>query len=317
MSDLSCPPTNNHCRKERLEFNKLQKRLRRNTGMAIKDFNMIEEGDRVMVCLSGGADSYTMLNILMNLQKSAPVNFELVAVNLDQKQPGFPEHVLPEYLNRLGIEYYIINRDTYSIVKSKIPEGKTTCGLCSRLRRGTLYSFAEDIGATKIALGHHKDDIVETLFLNMFYGSRLSAMPPKLLADDKRNIVIRPLAYCREKDIKRYASRLEFPIIPCNLCGSQENLQRQNIKAMLMAWEKVHPARVESIFAAVQNVAPSQLADTGLFDFCHLQIDRSGEKAPYEFDAQQTVFAGNHSSENVSSGNKTPEPGVVQVLQLK
>lgn len=275
--------------KEQYNFNKLQKRLRRHVGRAIEDFNMIEEGDRIMVCLSGGADSYTMLDILMNLQKVAPVSFQLVAVNLDQKQPGFPEHVLPEYLDKLGIEYYIVNRDTYSIVKQKIPEGATTCGLCSRLRRGTLYSFAEDINATKIALGHHKDDIVETLFLNMFHGSRLSAMPPKLLSDDKRNIVIRPLAYCREKDIKAFAAEKAFPIIPCNLCGSQENLQRQNIKAMLMEWERKHPSRVESIFTAMQSIAPSQLADNELFDFKSLTIDRSGERKPYEFEDDKTV----------------------------
>ncbi len=269
-------------------FNKLQKRLRRQTGQAIEDYNMIEPGDRVMVCLSGGADSYTLLTVLMSLKKSAPVEFELVAVNLDQKQPGFPEHVLPDYLSGLGIEYHIINRDTYSIVKDKIPEGKTTCGLCSRLRRGTLYSFAEEIGATKIALGHHKDDIVETLFLNMFYGSKLSAMPPKLLSDDKRNIVIRPMAYCREKDIKRFAELMEFPIIPCNLCGSQQNLQRQAIKAMLTEWDQ-KGGRTEAIFSAIQNIAPSQLADNDLFAFKTLKIDRSGERKPYEFDARQQV----------------------------
>ncbi len=269
-------------------FNKLQKRLRRQTGQAIEDYRMIESGDRVMVCLSGGADSYTLLNILMSLKKSAPISFDVIAVNLDQKQPGFPEHVLPEYLQGLGIEYHIINRDTYSIVKDKIPEGKTTCGLCSRLRRGTLYSFAEEIGASKIALGHHKDDIVETLFLNMFYGAKLSAMPPKLLSDDKRNIVIRPLAYCREKDIKRFADLMEFPIIPCNLCGSQQNLQRQAIKAMLAEWDK-KGGRTEAIFSAIQNIAPSQLADNALFDFKNLKIDRSGERKPYAFDTQQDV----------------------------
>lgn len=272
-------------------FNKLQKRLRRLTGQAIADYRMIEAGDRVMVCLSGGADSYTLLSVLRSLQQSAPVEFELVAVNLDQKQPGFPEHILPEYLDTLGIEYHIVNRDTYSVVKSIIPEGQTTCGLCSRLRRGTLYSFAEDIGATKIALGHHKDDIVETLFLNMFYGSRLSAMPPKLLADDHRNIVIRPLAYCREKDIKRFAELMEFPIIPCNLCGSQENLQRQNIKAMLADWEKTHPGRSEAIFSAMQNIAPSQLADTALFNFTDLEIDRSQARPSHPHAGHQSVVS--------------------------
>lgn len=278
---------------EKYSFNKLQKKLRRLTGRAIEDFNMIEEGDRVMVCLSGGKDSYAMLNMLMSLQKSAPIHFELIAVNLDQKQPGFPEHVLPEYLDSIGVPYHIINRDTYSVVKEKVPEGKTTCGLCSRLRRGTLYSFAEDIGATKIALGHHKDDIIETMFLNMFYGSRLSSMPPKLRADDGRNIVIRPLAYCREKDIMRFAEHLEFPIIPCNLCGSQENLQRQNIKAMLAEWERKHPSRIESIFTAMQNIAPSQMADTELFNFHDLTLDRSGERKEYEFADSQTIFSGN------------------------
>ncbi len=262
-------------RKNKVEFNKLQKRLRRLVGQAIIDFNMIEEGDKVMVCLSGGKDSYTMLDILMALQKTAPIDFELVAVNMDQKQPGFPEHVLPEYLTALGVPFHIIERDTYSVVKSVIPEGKTTCGLCSRLRRGTLYGFAEEIGATKVALGHHKDDIVETLFLNLFYAGRLKAMPPKLLADDKRNIVIRPLAYCREEDIESYAVQKGFPIIPCNLCGSQENLQRQVIKDMLRGWEKQYPGRVETIFSALQRVSPSQLADQKLFDFVNLALDRS------------------------------------------
>lgn len=276
----------------KLEFNKLQKRLRRHMGQAIEDYKMIEEGDRVMVCLSGGKDSYTMLNILMNLQKSAPIKFDLVAVNMDQKQPGYPEHVLPEYLDTLGLEYYIVNKDTYSIVKQKIPEGKTTCGLCSRLRRGTLYAFAEDIGATKIALGHHKDDIVQTLFLNMFYGSRLSGMPPKLLSDDKRNIVIRPLAYCRESDIEAFSEHKEFPIIPCNLCGSQENLQRQNIRKMLMEWEKTDGSRIEKIFSSMQNIAPSQMADPNLFDFASLTIDRSGERKEYEFESTLKIDAG-------------------------
>ncbi|MDX1803224.1 MAG: tRNA 2-thiocytidine(32) synthetase TtcA [Alcanivorax sp.] len=257
--------------KQRTRFNKLQKKLRREVGRAIADFNMIGEGDKVMVCLSGGKDSYTMLEILRNLQHSAPVNFELVAVNLDQKQPGFPEHVLPEYLEREGVAYHILEKDTYSIVKEKVPEGKTTCGLCSRLRRGSLYGFAEEIGATKIALGHHRDDIVETLFLNMFYGGKMKAMPPKLRSDDNRNIVIRPLAYSREKDIIEFSNFKDFPIIPCNLCGSQENLQRQVIKEMLNRWDREQPGRIENIFAAIQNIAPSQLADTRLFDFQNLE----------------------------------------------
>ncbi|MHA7879154.1 MAG: tRNA 2-thiocytidine(32) synthetase TtcA [Saccharospirillum sp.] len=257
--------------KSKTEFNKLQKRLRRETGRAIADYQMIEEGDVVMVCLSGGKDSYTMLEILRNLQTSAPVRFELIAVNLDQKQPGFPEHILPDYLKAQGIPFHILERDTYSIVKETVPEGKTTCGICSRLRRSTLYAFADQIGATKIALGHHRDDIIETLFLNLFYAGKLKAMPPKLLSDSGTNILIRPLAYCREADIIRYAEHKRFPIIPCNLCGSQENLQRQAIKAMLAGWEKTHPGRVENIFRAIGNVAPSQLADRNLFDFLSMQ----------------------------------------------
>ncbi|MAC16157.1 MAG: tRNA 2-thiocytidine(32) synthetase TtcA [Alcanivorax sp.] len=267
--------------KQRTRLNKLQKKLRREVGRAIADFNMISEGDKVMVCLSGGKDSYTMLEILRNLQHSAPVNFELVAVNLDQKQPGFPEHVLPEYLEREGVAYHILEKDTYSIVKEKVPEGKTTCGLCSRLRRGSLYGFAEEIGATKIALGHHRDDIVETLFLNMFFGGKMKAMPPKLRSDDNRNIVIRPLAYSREKDIIEFSNFKDFPIIPCNLCGSQENLQRQVIKDMLNKWDRDQPGRIENIFAAIQNIAPSQLADTRLFDFENLEDgqQQGGEQA--------------------------------------
>ncbi len=274
-------PQDNTDTQKRTRLNKLQKKLRRETGRAIADFNMISEGDKVMVCLSGGKDSYTMLEILRNLQHSAPVNFELVAVNLDQKQPGFPEHVLPEYLEKEGVAYHILEKDTYSIVKEKVPEGKTTCGLCSRLRRGSLYGFAEEIGATKIALGHHRDDIVETLFLNMFYGGKMKAMPPKLRSDDNRNIVIRPLAYCREKDIIEFSGLKDYPIIPCNLCGSQENLQRQVIKDMLQQWDKQQPGRIENIFAAVQNIAPSQLADTRLFDFENLEQgqQRGGEQA--------------------------------------
>lgn len=261
-------------RKTQLEFNKLRKRLRRNVGKAIADYNMIEGGDRIMVCLSGGKDSYGMLDILLNLQKTAPVAFDLVAVNLDQKQPGFPEDVLPRYLDGLGIEYYIVEKDTYSVVTRVIPEGKTYCSLCSRLRRGTLYGFAEQIGANKIALGHHRDDIVETLFLNLFYQSKIKAMPPKLLSDDGRNLVIRPLAYCSEADLTEYARLREFPIIPCNLCGSQDGLQRQAIKEMLNEWERRFPGRIESIFSAIQNVSPSQLADSELFNFRDLAISR-------------------------------------------
>ncbi|MAU04711.1 MAG: tRNA 2-thiocytidine(32) synthetase TtcA [Gammaproteobacteria bacterium] len=261
-------------KKDQFELNRSQKNLRRDVGRAIVDFNMIEDGDLVMVCVSGGKDSYTLLNILQSLQKYAPIKFRIHAVNLDQKQPGFPEHVLPQYLEELQIDYKIIEQDTYSIVKKKIPEGKTYCGLCSRLRRGILYNYAESLGADKIALGHHRDDIVETLFLNMFYGGNLSAMPPKLLSDDKRNIVIRPLAYCKELEIDRYAKLMNFPIIPCDLCGSQNHLKRQSIKSMLRQWDKKNPGRIESIFRSITNVSLSQLADVGLFPFRDLHIER-------------------------------------------
>lgn len=253
--------------KENFKLNRSRKNLRRDVGHAIADFNMIEDGDLVMVCLSGGKDSYAMLDILQRLQKSAPITFKLHAVNLDQKQPDFPEQVLPDYLESVGVDYKILEQDTYSIVTDKIAEGKTYCGLCSRLRRGILYNYAEKIGANKIALGHHRDDIVETLFLNMFYGGKLKAMPPKLLSDDKRNVVIRPMSYCKESEIELYAGLMEFPIIPCNLCGSQDNMQRQNIKAMLQGWDKQHPGRVETIFRSIANVSPSQLADVDLFSF--------------------------------------------------
>lgn len=262
--------------KQQYSLNKVAKRLQRNTGKAIADFNMIGEGERVMVCLSGGKDSFTLLDILVALQKRAPVNFELVAVNLDQKQPGFPEHVLPDYCREEGIPFHLIEQDTYSVVKRVVPEGKTTCGLCSRLRRGALYEFAAREGFTRIALGHHREDIIETFFLNLFNGGRIKAMPPKLLSDDGRNVVIRPLAYCAEADIRRYAERRQFPIIPCNLCGSQPNLQRQAIKAMLGEWKKRHPGRVENIFRALGHVSPSQLADRELFDFAGLGAADSG-----------------------------------------
>ncbi len=264
-------------KKRRTEFNKLRKRLRRQVGQAIEDFNMIEEGDRIMVCLSGGKDSYTLLDILLSLQRSAPVSFELIAVNLDQKQPGFPAHVLPDYLAERGVPFHVIEQDTYSVVKQIVPEGKTMCSLCSRLRRGSLYTFAAEQGMTKIALGHHRDDMIETLFLNMFHGSKLKSMPPKLCTDDGRHIVIRPLAYCSERDIESYAAAREFPIIPCSLCGSQDNLQRQMIKKMLQAWEKQSPGRLENIFRSMQNVVPSHLADGELFDFKGLYAIDSGE----------------------------------------
>jgi tRNA 2-thiocytidine biosynthesis protein TtcA len=246
---------------------RLESRLRSQVGKAIEDYGMIAQGDRVMVCLSGGKDSYAMLSLLLALKRAAPVSFELVAVNLDQKQPGFPAEVLPGYLTALGVPFHILEQDTYSVVQRVIPIGKTTCGLCSRLRRGALYSFAAEQGFTRIALGHHLDDIMETLFLNLFFGGTLKAMPPKLKSDDGRNMVIRPLAYCRERDLARYARAMDFPLIPCNLCGSQENLQRKEIKAMLADWERHHPRRLDSIAAALANVAPSQLMDTALFDF--------------------------------------------------
>ncbi|MBD9480746.1 tRNA 2-thiocytidine(32) synthetase TtcA [Pseudoxanthomonas sp. PXM02] len=252
------------------EQGKLAKRLRRQVGQAIADFGMIEEGDKVMVCLSGGKDSYTMLDILLQLQKKAPVRFELVAVNLDQKQPGFPEHVLPEYLERMGVPFHIIEQDTYSVVSRVIPEGKTMCSLCSRLRRGSLYSYAEENGFTKIALGHHRDDLVATFFLNMFFHAKLSGMPPKLLSDNGKHVVIRPLAYVREDDIAEYADAKAFPIIPCNLCGSQENLQRKQVKKMMDAWERETPGRIETISRALGDIRPSQLSDPNLFDFLSL-----------------------------------------------
>ncbi|WP_394191315.1 tRNA 2-thiocytidine(32) synthetase TtcA [Pseudoalteromonas atlantica] len=257
--------------KAQFNFNKLQKRLRRQTGQAVMDFNMIEEGDRIMVCLSGGKDSYTLLEMLKHLQRVAPIKFDLFVVNLDQKQPGFPEHVLPEYLDTQDVEYKIVEEDTYSIVTDIIPEGKTTCSLCSRLRRGILYRTAKELGATKIALGHHRDDMIETLFLNMFYGGKLKSMPAKLMSDNGEHMVIRPLAYCKEADIEQYAIHQAYPIIPCNLCGSQENLQRKHTKAMLAKWNEEHPGRIESIFTAMQNVVPSHLADNELFDFKQLK----------------------------------------------
>lgn len=252
-------------------FKRLQAQLRGLVGKAIEDYNLIEDGDKVMVCLSGGKDSYTMLDLLLSLQRCAPVNFELLAVNLDQKQPGFPEHVLPDYLDAIAVPYRIVEQDTYSVVQRLIPEGKTMCSLCSRLRRGVLYRVAEEEGATKIALGHHRDDIVETFFLNLFHGGQLKAIPPKLLTDDQRHVVIRPLAYCTERDIQRYANARQFPIIPCNLCGSQENLQRVQIKQMLQQWEREDPGRTARLFRSLQHVVPSHLADMSLFDFASLK----------------------------------------------
>ena len=256
-----------------LENNKLHKRLCRQVGQAIGDFNMIEDGDKVMVCLSGGKDSYALLDILMTLRERAPIDFEIIAVNLDQKQPNFPADILPAYLTKLGVAFHIENQDTYSIVKRLIPEGKTTCSLCSRLRRGILYRVADELGATKIALGHHRDDILETFFLNMFFGGKLKAMPAKLQSDDGKHIVIRPMAYVKEADSERYAEVKQFPIIPCDLCGSQENLQRKQIKGLMREWEKKYPGRVESIFSSLSTVVPSHLMDANLFSFKDLQVD--------------------------------------------
>jgi tRNA 2-thiocytidine biosynthesis protein TtcA len=261
-------------------FIRLRNNLISATGKAIGDYNMIEDGDTVLVCMSGGKDSHAMLMLLLALQERAPIDFKLIAMNLDQKQPGFPADILPIYLEKLGVEYRIVEADTYSIVKEKIPEGKTTCSLCSRLRRGVIYRTAKELGANKIALGHHRDDIVETLFLNLFFGAKMKAMPPKLATNDKQNIVIRPLAYCSEKDIAAYARQMGFPIIPCDLCGSQENLQRQRIKEMLHAWELEQPGRVNNIFRAIGNVEPSHLADTNLYDFKNLSHASAEDEDP-------------------------------------
>ncbi|MBP3222058.1 MAG: tRNA 2-thiocytidine(32) synthetase TtcA [Neisseriaceae bacterium] len=287
------------------ENNKLTKRLRHETGRAINDFQMIENGDKVMVCLSGGKDSFALLDILMQLKSSAPIQFTLFAVNLDQKQPNFPAEVLPNYLKNIGIDFKIIEEDTYSIVKRVIPDGKTTCGLCSRLRRGILYRVAKEIGATKIALGHHRDDIIETLFLNLFYGGKLKTMPPKLISDNGEHIVIRPLAYVKEKDLIRYAEIKQFPIIPCNLCGSQQNLQRQAIKEMLQLWQKQHAGRIENIFSALQNVAPSHLLDRQLFDFNHFHQKTDGD----------ILF----DNEDFSGSLKTPDTGkkIINILDSR
>jgi tRNA 2-thiocytidine biosynthesis protein TtcA len=297
--------TSNPALKIERETHKLQKRLCRQVGQAIVDYNMIEEGDRVMVCMSGGKDSYAMLDILLKMQQRAPVNFELVAVNLDQKQPGFPEHILPEYLQRMGVEFHIENQDTYSIVKRNIPEGKTMCSLCSRLRRGILYKVARELKCNKLALGHHRDDMLQTFFLNMFFGGKLKGMPPKLTSDNGEFIVIRPLANVAEKDLVRWAEHRQFPIIPCSLCGSQENLQRVQASKMLKEWEKQYPGRAETMFTALQNVVPSHLMDAKLHDFKSLKTtgipDDNGDKA---FD-----------EEEFSQPQRVPVPGM-KVVQL-
>jgi len=308
---------------------RLQAQLRSSVGKAIADFGMIAAGDRVMVCLSGGKDSYTLLDILISLQRSAPVAFELIAVNLDQKQPGFPEHVLPEYLARLQVPFRIIQQDTYSVVKRVIPEGRTMCGLCSRLRRGALYRFAAENGCTKIALGHHRDDIVETLFLNLFFGGRLKAMAPKLLSDDGRQIVIRPLAYVAERDIARYARGRNFPIIPCTLCGSQDNMQRVTIKKMLAEWERDFPGRTESIFSALRQVETEHLADPRHFDFAGLEARRAagthGETATGMSDmVGETAMPGTHTMANMTAKTGATEvpgtaamPGIIAMTEAE
>ncbi|WP_418055292.1 tRNA 2-thiocytidine(32) synthetase TtcA [Pseudidiomarina fusca] len=313
-------------KKQQYNFNKLQKRLRRKVGEAISDFNMIEDGDRVMVCLSGGKDSYTLLDILRFLQRIAPIKFDIIAVNLDQKQPGFPEHILPEYLANEGVDFRIIEEDTYSIVKEKIPAGKTTCSLCSRLRRGILYRVASELGATKIALGHHRDDMLETMMLNMFYGGTMKSMPPKLVSDNGQHVVIRPLAYASEKDISKYAEQMAFPIIPCNLCGSQENLQRKVIKELLKSWDKQYPGRIESMFSALQNVVPSHLADAKLHDFKNIvatgEANQDGDTA---FDhSTPTAFLnyrgdgddGETTDRTSDANNAASSLGVIQVRMV-
>ncbi|WP_068545556.1 tRNA 2-thiocytidine(32) synthetase TtcA [Thalassotalea crassostreae] len=294
------------------KLSKLEKRFRHNAGKAISDYNMIEDGDKVMVCLSGGADSYTMLDILLKLKASAPIHFDIIAVNLDQKQPGFPEHILPAYLEDLGVQYHIIEEDTYAIVKDKIPEGKTTCSLCSRLRRGILYSTAKRLRVTKIALGHHRDDMIETLMLNMFFNGTLKTMPAKLVSDNGEHVVIRPLAYCKEVEIKQYAALKQFPIIPCNLCGSQPNLQRQNVKKMLKDWNVQFPGRAESIFTAMQNVAPSHLADHCLYDFKNVDLSsgviNGGDLA---FDKEEI------KAPNITTTLKIEEVNRLDIIEVK
>jgi tRNA 2-thiocytidine biosynthesis protein TtcA len=298
---------------EKTQFVKLEKKLRRNVGQAIAQYNMIEDGDKVMVCLSGGKDSYAMLSILMKLKESAPIHFDIVAVNLDQKQPGFPEHILPEYLDKLGIEYHIVEENTYGIVKEKVAEGKTTCSLCSRLRRAVLYKAAKNIGATKIALGHHRDDMIETLMLNMFYGGKMKAMPAKLVSDNGEHVVIRPLAFCKESELIQYSEFKKFPIIPCNLCGSQPNMQRQNIKRMLNDWHDQFPGRIESMFTAMQNVVPSHLCDSNLFDFKSINstsgIINGGDTA---FD-EEVIEA----PQNLSEKNQPNADQLLNVVEVK
>ncbi len=306
--------------KAQYNLNKLHKRLRRGVGQAIADFDMISEGDKVMVCLSGGKDSYTMLDILLNLQQSAPINFSIVAVNLDQKQPGFPADILPTYLASIGVDFQIVTEDTYSIVKEKIPEGKTTCSLCSRLRRGILYRTAKELGATKIALGHHRDDMLETMFLNMFYGGKMKSMPPKLISDNGEHIVIRPLAYCKEKDIEKYSITKEFPIIPCNLCGSQDGLQRQVVKEMLQDWDKRFPGRIETMFQAMQNIVPSHMIDKNLFDFKQVTRENAAlfaSDTAFDKESVPTTPVGLAECDDDDTASDSPKNAAVLVQPLE
>lgn len=306
--------------KAQYNLNKLHKRLRRGVGQAIADFDMISEGDKVMVCLSGGKDSYTMLDILLNLQQSAPINFSIVAVNLDQKQPGFPADVLPTYLANIGVDFQIVTEDTYSIVKEKVPEGKTTCSLCSRLRRGILYRTAKELGATKIALGHHRDDMLETMFLNMFYGGKMKSMPPKLISDNGEHIVIRPLAYCKEKDIEKYSIAKEFPIIPCNLCGSQDGLQRQVVKEMLQDWDKRFPGRIETMFQAMQNIVPSHMIDKNLFDFKQVTRENAAlfaSDTAFDKESVPTTPVGLAECDDDDTASDSPKNAAVLVQPLE
>ena len=299
---------------EKTQLTKLEKKLRRNVGQAINEYNMIEDGDKIMVCVSGGKDSYALLNILLLLKKSAPIHFDIIAVNLDQKQPGFPEHILPEYLTRIGVDYKIIEENTYGIVKDKVEEGKTTSSLCSRLRRAILYKAAKELGATKVALGHHRDDMLETLMLNMFYGGKIKSMPAKLVSDNGEHVVIRPLAFCKESELIQYAALKHFPIIPCNLCGSQPNLQRQNIKKMLNDWHQQFPGRIESMFTAIRNVVPSHLCDNQLFDFKNITsnsgiTDNMIDGGDTAFDQQQ--FGTNKTNSTITNISD------VQIIQVK
>jgi tRNA 2-thiocytidine biosynthesis protein TtcA len=311
-------PKNKLSSTQKTQLAKLEKRLRRHVGQAIAEYNMIEDGDKIMVCVSGGKDSYAMLSILMILKNLAPIKFDLIAVNLDQKQPGFPEHILPEYLASLGVEYKVVEEDTYSIVTDKIPEGKTTCSLCSRLRRAILYRTAKEVGATKVALGHHRDDMIETMMLNMFYGGKIKSMPAKLVSDNGEHVVIRPLAFCKEEELIQYATLKSFPIIPCNLCGSQPNLQRQNIKQMLNDWNKNHPGRIESMFTAMKNIVPSHMCDGELFDFKNI-TQKSGviNGGDIAFDKEDVLFETTDNELNQTERSEKITGNSIDIVQVK